>query len=109
MKPSLGTDFTSFLGVALGAAAGVALTVALVTERAQHTHHDVHHDDAHLINVLVGHEGKHFKAMNDEVLISELVEAEIEAEQAKLEGRKVRLRVEPQIRVERRERQERRR
>jgi hypothetical protein len=131
MKPSFGTDIISFMGVALGAAAGLALTAAIVTERshADH-HHDVHVDGDHAISVVVGHDENHHKVvvgdrfmrrkaiMGEEVHISELIEAELEAEQARLEGEKIRLRVGPRIevvrgpeavRIDRRNREERRR
>jgi hypothetical protein len=123
MKPSFGTDIISFLGVALGAVAGLALTAAVVTQRshASHEHHehgDMHFDVSHAISVDVGHNVKRYKAIGDEVFISELIEAELEAEQARLEGEKIRLRVGPRIeivrspeavRLERREREQRRR
>jgi hypothetical protein len=121
MKPSFGTDLVSFMGVALGAVAGVALTAALVTQRSHDSHHDVHFDGGHSISVVVGHDEKHHEVVvgdhfvhreampGDEVFISELIEAEIQAERARLEGEKIRLRLEPRIRVERREREERRR
>lgn len=109
MKPSFATDIISFMGVALGAAAGLALTAAIVT-RSHDSRHDVHFDSNHFISVAVGHDVKHNKVMaGDEVFISELIEAEIEAEQARLEGERIRLRVEPRMRIERREREERRR
>jgi hypothetical protein len=107
MRPTFGTDLTSFLGVAIGAAAGVALTAALSRGAPAPVSHEVHQEGDHSISVHVVPRRKVWLE-SDVVIQSKLLEAEVETERARLEAGKMHLQLEPRIRVER-ERVERRR
>jgi hypothetical protein len=109
MKPSFGTDLTSFLGIAIGTAAGIGLTAAFVTGRASHAHDDIHYDGRHSVSVVVDHHGEHQAVMeHEQAYFSKLHQLELAREKARLEGRRLQVRVEPRIRVERREPEQRR-